>query len=155
MKKQRLIKLIIVMLIVAISATVGIFYYKDRDSLKNINISKVKSVSLYPFIVTTQRRVYNYNTKNIDDMKVINNIVNYLKSGKYVGTQESLVISLGGTYPTLALELTNGQTIEVQMEGAEKDQVFIEQSDKHKIYKFYSPELRRLFTDELQLRFNS
>lgn len=155
MKKKTLFKLIIVMLIVAISATISIFYYMDRDSLKNINISKVKSVSLYPFIVTIHRRVYNYNTKNIDDMKVINNIVNYLKAGKYVGTQKSLVISLGGTYPTLALELTNGQSIEIQMEGAEKDQVLIEQSSTHKIYKFYSPELRKLFTDELRHRFNS
>lgn len=152
MPKRILYYSIILIIVVAILAILGFIYYKDKNSLKAIN---VKVVKLYPFQGPNPAKVYSYDTKNPNNKKVINDIVSYLNEGKSFGIEKRVFVLNGGTPPRLILELTNGQNIEISITGASADQVLVTQSKTNKTLKFYSPELRKLFEDEVKRIFNS
>lgn len=150
MPKRTLYYSVILIIILAILATLGVIYYKDKNSLKAINIKDVKAVKLFPFQGANPAKEYSYNTKNSKDIKVINDIVIYLNKGKSFGIEKRVFALQGGTPPRLVLELTNGQNIEISTTGALADQVLVTQSNTNRTFKIFSPELRKLFTDELK-----
>lgn len=144
------------MIILAICATSGIIYYKNKNNFKAINIKEVKSVTLYPFQgAVPTKKAYNYDTENSKDMKVINNIIYDLNTGKSLGEEKGVIALNGGTPEHLVIDLSNGQYIDISTTGASADQVLVSQSSADKTYIVYSPKLRRLFMDELQRIFNS
>lgn len=150
MKKRTLFYTAIVMISVAISVIVGFTYYKDKNSLKVINITEIKAVKFFPFQGPNHAKEYNYDTKNPDDMEAINNMVQFLDTGKSLGIEKRVFILNGGTPERLVLELTNGQYIEISTNYASVDQVLVTQSSTSKTFIVYSPEFRKLFGDELK-----
>lgn len=152
MKKKALLSLVILVIIAALCAASGLIYHKDKYSLNTISIKDVKSVTLYPFQgAASSKKAYCYDTSNADDIKVINNMVNYLNTGKTLGTEIGEIVSQGGTYQHLVLKLNNGEEIRIWPPvNNSAGQLLVTESRSNKTYKFYSPELSRLFDDEIQ-----
>lgn len=155
MPKRTLYYSTTLLIVVAILAALGFIYYKDKNSLEAINIKDVKEVKLYPFRGAKPPKEYSYDTRNPNDKKVINYIVNYLNEGESLGIEKRVFILQGGTPPRLVLELTNGQNIEISTTGASTDQVLVTQSKTNKTLKVFSTGLRKLFEDEVRRIFNS
>lgn len=78
MQKRTLYCSIIVIIVVAILATLGFIYYMNKNRLKTISIKDVKSVKLFPFQGANHTKEYSYDSENPNDMKVINNVINSL-----------------------------------------------------------------------------
>lgn len=152
MKNKTIFYLVIVGIIVIGSALIGLVSY--NNSINNINISEVKSVKFFPFRGAIPKKEYTYNTGNADDTRIVNNIISYINSGKIVGTKR-LTVSQGGSPEALILELNSGQDIEITIRDAGIGQVLITKDSRNMALKLYSPELRKLFTDEFKRIFSS
>lgn len=151
MKKETSLYLMIAIIIVISCVTLGIIYYENNNSLKAINIKEIKSVTLYPFQTEeSTKKAYTYDFKDPDDMKIVNNIINYLNTGKVSGVEKGAFVMWGGMPQHLVLELTDERNIDIRAING----LLVGQSSSNKTYKFDSPQLGKLFADEIKRIFN-
>ena len=107
-----LISLILILVIpLVIFAT-----YKEKNKFRVPIIEDINSINIAPAKVGlgigTKDELFNLNKKEHLDM--VNNILNWLKSGKVMGNTKCDIISHGGTPTYLIIELKDGTKIHIQ-----------------------------------------